>query len=201
MQLDKVAAYHKALADPTRIKLLLLLSKSERSGLELAEALGVSPPTVTHHAAKLRLAGLIRERRDKNTVWFSLDEETLKYKSQELPHMVETIRKRKESDPVMKQTQEDYRKSVLRNFFTGEGKLKHIPSQLKKKLVVLEHLVGLLDASRTYEEREMNGFIRQFHEDYATIRREFVVHRFVYRDRETYRINPTDMWDRWDQLS
>lgn len=70
MQLDKVVSYHKALADPTRIKMLILLAEGEMNGQLLAEKIGVTPATITHHAAKLREASLINERRDKNTIFF-----------------------------------------------------------------------------------------------------------------------------------
>lgn len=70
MQLDKVVSYHKALADPTRIKMLILLAEGELNGQLLAEKIGVTPATITHHAAKLREASLINERRDKNTIFF-----------------------------------------------------------------------------------------------------------------------------------
>lgn len=78
MQLDKVVAYHKALADPTRIKILILLSEGELNGQVLAEKLGVSPATITHHAAKLREASLINERREKNTIFFTLNDYFIK---------------------------------------------------------------------------------------------------------------------------
>lgn len=47
MQLEKVVAYHKALADPTRIRMLILLADGERNGLELAERLSLAPATIT----------------------------------------------------------------------------------------------------------------------------------------------------------
>ena len=50
MQLDKVVSYHKALADPTRIKMLILLAEGELNGQVLAEKIGVTPATITHHA-------------------------------------------------------------------------------------------------------------------------------------------------------
>ena len=52
MQLDKVVSYHKALADPTRIKMLILLAEGELNGQVLAEKIGVTPATITHHAPK-----------------------------------------------------------------------------------------------------------------------------------------------------
>lgn len=78
MQLEKVVNYHKALADPTRIKILILLASGELNGQVLAEKLCVTPATITHHAAKLREVSLINERREKNTIFFSLNDYFIK---------------------------------------------------------------------------------------------------------------------------
>ncbi|GEM_PF-889054 len=91
--------------------------------------------------------------------------------------------------------------AVVRNFMDREGRLKSIPAQLKKKLIVLEHLVDGLEAERAYEESEINGYIRLYHEDYATIRREFIVQGLMSRDREIYRKNPRSAARRWEELN
>ena len=73
MQLDKVVAFHKALGDPTRIRILFLLKNGPLHGQAVAEKPGVSAPTVTHHMANLRLVALFKETRDKNFIYFTLD--------------------------------------------------------------------------------------------------------------------------------
>ncbi len=90
--------------------------------------------------------------------------------------------------------------SVLRNFFTEQGRLKSLPAQLKKKLIVLEHLTERLEPGKRYSEAEMNAFIQTFHDDYATIRREMFIHRFVNRDREIYEVNAREEWKDWASL-
>ena len=49
----------KALADPTRLRILRYLLEGPRSPSELARILRLRPPTVTHHLSNLRLAGLV----------------------------------------------------------------------------------------------------------------------------------------------
>ena len=49
----------KALADPTRLKILFYLSKESLSPSELARRLHLRAPTVTHHLNELRLASLV----------------------------------------------------------------------------------------------------------------------------------------------
>ncbi|WP_308640128.1 DUF2087 domain-containing protein [Paenibacillus silvisoli] len=202
MQLDKIVNYHKALADPTRIRMLILLAEGEMTGQLLAEKLCLSPATITHHAAKLRAVSLIHERRDKNAIFFSLDHYFLKQYESSLQSLLArpATAETKELEP-MDEKNERMKQSVLRNFFTGDGKLKHIPAQLKKKRIVLEHLAEKLEEGRSYTEKELNGFIQQFHADFATIRREFIMHAYLYREQEVYERNPREMWERWETLS
>ena len=49
----------KALADPTRLKILFYLSHQSLSPSELARRLHLRAPTVTHHLSELRLASLV----------------------------------------------------------------------------------------------------------------------------------------------
>lgn len=196
MQLDKIVNYHKALADPTRMRILLLLSHEEMNGQQLAERLNLSHPTVTHHAAKLRETGLIKERRDKNTIYFSLYPYFIQQHAEASLHF---IFKGENEMEEMDQSQK-LKDSVMRNFFSKDGKLRSIPAQYKKKLIVLQHMVEQLDKGKKYEEKEINEFIKKYHEDFATLRREFIMHQFMYREDGIYEVNPVEMWTRWDQV-
>ncbi|MGZ9583517.1 DUF2087 domain-containing protein [Paenibacillus marinisediminis] len=199
MQMDKVVAYHKAMADPTRIKMLILLADGELNGQVLAEKLCVTPATITHHAAKLRAASLINERRDKNTIYFSLNHYFIKNSANGALNL---IYKHNKGEPeLMDDTNERIKQSVIKNFYTTDGKLKNVPSQLKKKLIVLEHMVSQLEMGRTYTEKEVNEFIKQYHADFATIRREFIMHQFMFREKEVYELNPREMWAQWETLT
>jgi len=201
MQLDKIVAYHKAMADPTRLRMLILLAGGELNGQELAERLAVTPATVTHHAAKLRAASLIHERREKNMIHFSLNGYFLQAYAQAA---LDLIRRQSETGVEAEMTEdqkEQLRRTVLRNFFTADGRLKHVPAQLKKKLIVLEHLAAGLEKGRKYEEKELNAFIRRYHDDFATIRREFIMHQFMFREQDIYELNPPELWARWETLA
>ncbi|WP_225999401.1 metalloregulator ArsR/SmtB family transcription factor [Paenibacillus sp. BJ-4] len=197
MQLDKMVNYHKALADPTRMRILLLLSGGEMHGQALAKKLNLSQPTVTHHASKLREAGLIKERRDKNTVYFTLNPELIR---QHAEATVRFIFEKGEGEKEMSELNETLEATVLRNFFAKDGKLRQIPAQYKKKLIVLQMLAEKLEPGRVYPERELNEWIKQYHDDFATIRRELIMHQFMYREQEMYELNPREMWTRWDQV-
>ncbi|URN95200.1 MAG: metalloregulator ArsR/SmtB family transcription factor [Candidatus Pristimantibacillus lignocellulolyticus] len=200
MQLDKLVRYHKALADETRIKMLILLADGELNGQILAEKLFVTPATITHHAKKLREASLINERRDKNTIYFSLNDYFIKNSANATERFIYRNDRARGDDEMLKDENKRLKESTIRNFFTTDQKLKSIPVQLKKKLIVLEHLVSQLEIGRMYSEKEINTFIKGFHEDFATIRREFIMHQFMYRKNDVYELNPQELWTRWETL-
>jgi ArsR family transcriptional regulator len=66
---ERLARLFKALADPTRVRLLSLIAASdggEACICELTEPVGLSQPTVSHHMKLLTDTGLvIREQRGK----------------------------------------------------------------------------------------------------------------------------------------
>ncbi len=54
----------QALADPHRLRIVLMLRRREQCVCHLTESLGLSQATVSHHLAVLKRAGLVRARRD-----------------------------------------------------------------------------------------------------------------------------------------
>ena len=56
---DALVRSLKALADPTRLKIMHYLTHERLTPSEIARKLQLRPPTVTHHLKELRLAGLV----------------------------------------------------------------------------------------------------------------------------------------------
>ncbi|MBN7452923.1 ArsR/SmtB family transcription factor, partial [Mycobacteroides abscessus] len=61
--------------DATRVRVLWALTAGELSVNELADSVGKPAPSVSQHLAKLRMARLVRTRRDGTTVYYSLENE------------------------------------------------------------------------------------------------------------------------------
>lgn len=70
-----ISSMLKALADPTRLRILNILSYCDICVCELQSVLGVSQPFLSRHLAYLRNAGLVRDRRDGARVYYSLARE------------------------------------------------------------------------------------------------------------------------------
>ncbi len=65
-------AIFKALADPTRRRILELLRESELSAGEIADHFSVSKPTLSGHFAVLRQADLVEAERQGTTILYRL---------------------------------------------------------------------------------------------------------------------------------
>lgn len=65
--------YFKAFSDPTRLKILQLLSSRELPVAEIVKALGLAQPTISRHLAILREAEVVTDRREGQQVFYSLN--------------------------------------------------------------------------------------------------------------------------------
>ena len=50
----------KAMADPTRLRILRYLAQEPQTAAELSRVLRLRPPTVNHHLTQLRMAGMVQ---------------------------------------------------------------------------------------------------------------------------------------------
>ncbi|MGM0844375.1 MAG: metalloregulator ArsR/SmtB family transcription factor [Bacillota bacterium] len=190
MQLDKLVSFYKTIGDPTRLKIIMLLKEGPLHGLAIAGKLGLSAPTISHHLTKLREINLVYSLRDKNSLYYHLNKKVISHHGNTLLQMAEEGKGGEEE--MEKRIKE--KQKVLSNFFTNDGVLKTIPAQRKKKLFVFEHLIEGLKPGVKYEEKEINEYIKKFHHDYATIRREFIINHYMFRENGIYEMNPKEMW-------
>ncbi|MBE5962140.1 MAG: winged helix-turn-helix transcriptional regulator [Lachnospiraceae bacterium] len=63
----------KALADPTRRKILELLSEEDKNAGEIAEYFNISKPSISHHLNILKNAGLVTDERQGQNIVYSLN--------------------------------------------------------------------------------------------------------------------------------
>ena len=85
----RLAEIFKVLGDPTRIKLLALLSASEMCVCDMADALGMKQSAISHQLRVLRGARLVKFRKDGKEAWYSLDDDhVVKLMNQGLEHVL-----------------------------------------------------------------------------------------------------------------
>lgn len=62
----------KALADPTRRRILELLHASDLTAGQIAEHFSITKPSLSHHLSTLKAAGLVTAERDGQNIIYSL---------------------------------------------------------------------------------------------------------------------------------
>ncbi len=179
--------FFKSLADESRLKIIGLLAAAEHNVQDLAGLLKLKEPTVSHHLAILREAGLVQMRTDGNTHWYSLDFETLRSISR-------TVLTREKLASIANDLDaEDWERKVLSNFMDGE-RIKEIPSARKKRWAILRWLAARFDPATEYTENQLNEIIKRHHWDTATLRREMIGYRMLTRNKGIYQRLPESEW-------
>ncbi len=169
----------KGLADKSRLQILKSLAVEDMYVERLAERLGLTASTISFHLKKLSDAGAVSAYKTQYYMMYSLNREIFQ------TSILEILQQ--ESDEAQKQAQRDakYRQRVIDAFFEY-GKLKSIPTQLKKERIVLEVIAEAFDWDRMYSEREVNLIIADFYDDFCTIRRDMVSGRLLGRNGMEY---------------
>lgn len=73
--IDVVVNLLKALSNEKRLLIVCILSKGERSVGELEAIVGLSQSALSQHLARLRRDGLVKTRREAQTIYYSMDNE------------------------------------------------------------------------------------------------------------------------------
>jgi DNA-binding transcriptional ArsR family regulator len=175
----------KAMADESRLKIVSLLSAAEHSVQQLASALELKEPTVSHHLAVLRQLDLVRMRADGNFRWYRLNQEVL-------GRIGRAVFSR-ESIAKLATSADAGERKVLDNFVDGD-RLIEIPVSYKKRLVILKWLAGFFDAGISYTEARVNAVLKLHHNDCATLRREMIGGGILARNKGIYRLRPESEW-------
>ncbi len=172
----------KCLADRSRLQILRSLAREDMYVELLSERLGLSPSTVSFHLKKLADIGAVTSQRSQYYTIYSLRREVF-----DMP-ILDIIQE--ESDEADKQAEREaqWRQKVIDSFFDKEGRLKVIPAQRKKRLVILDKMSEAFEPGRAYTEREVNLIIADFHDDFCTLRRDMVDEGIMSRKDGEYRL-------------
>lgn len=78
----------KAVADPSRARILKLLEGGELCVCQITTVLDLAPATISKHLAALKTAGLLQQRRDGKWVYYRLAERELNLYARRFLEMV-----------------------------------------------------------------------------------------------------------------
>jgi len=189
-QHEQMTTQFKALADLHRLEILYWLDQGERNVTTLAQALGLTEATVSHHLAKLREAELVTLRADKNQRIYRINRSAL----ERFKAAVQTVEK---MPPYIQPESDDTWIEMLPTMFsaadremlremTFSGRLKQLPSQRHKReklTLVMRWLWSKFEPDTLYSERQVNDILKTAHDDFVSLRRDLVDLGYLRRER------------------
>jgi biotin operon repressor len=166
-----------ALSDPKRLLILGLLAEEDRPmyGQEIAERLGVTPQTISHHLHILKNGGLVRERRENAYRYYSLDTES-----------IQQIRETVFADNHLGLLSKTEARQKVVDIFFQQGRLTSIPRRQTQRRIILEELARHFEWGRIYSEPEINAILKQVFDDVASLRRYLIDEQIMLRENGRY---------------
>ncbi len=166
-----------ALSDEKRLLILSLLAEEDRDmyGQEIAEHLGVTPQTISHHLQILKNGGLVRERRENTYRYYSLDTAG-----------IQQIRETVFSDNHLGLLSKTEARQKLVETFFQEGRLSSIPRRQTQRRIILEELAKRFEWGRIYSELEVNAVLKQVFDDISSLRRYLIDEQIMLREHGRY---------------
>lgn len=173
---EELVSFFKALADPSRLKIVGLLAQQPYSVEELAALVGLKPSTVSHHLAKLSKVGLVHARTESYYNVYQLNKDALEEKARSLFTDDDL------NASIADVNRSAYDQKVVANYTRKDGSLKTIPAQKKKLEAVLRYVVEGFEKGKRCSEKRVNEILKGYHDDTATLRRELVGFGLMQRE-------------------
>jgi len=173
---EEFVSFFKALADPSRLKIVGLLAQQPYSVEELAALVGLKPSTVSHHLAKLSKVGLVHARTESYYNVYQLNKDALDEKARSLFTNDDL------NASIADVNLSAYDQKVVADYTRKDGSLKTIPAQKKKLEAVLRYVVEGFEKGKRCSEKRVNEILKGYHEDTATLRRELVGYGLMQRE-------------------
>lgn len=179
MNISESVRLLKALADASRIKIIHSLFEKAQYVEEIAERHDLATSTVSFHLKKLEEADLVYKVKEQYYLVYHVKKKLFDLTLKDLISIKDSPK------AIQEERIAQYKKKVIDSFFK-DGKLTKIPSQHKKRWVVYEKILEKFTLNKKYTEPEVNAIIEEIHEDYCTIRREFIGENVMQRDKNHY---------------
>ncbi len=74
---DEVADYFSVMSEPTRLKIIHAICKSEQTVAQIIEATGATQSNISRHLGLMYRHGLLTRRRDGNQIYYRMSDETM----------------------------------------------------------------------------------------------------------------------------
>jgi ArsR family transcriptional regulator, arsenate/arsenite/antimonite-responsive transcriptional repressor len=171
----------RALSDPSRLRVFALLMRRSHFGEELAEALGLSAATITHHVRTLRAAGLVRSQRQGRYVLHRARRDRVA-ELEEFWRVNAALAER-----LQLPSEEAISEVVLRRYLDDDQRLTQIPFAQRPRDVVLRWATHHLDMDRLYPDRELRFVLLSLSHQPETLREALLREGWLAQSGAAYR--------------
>ncbi len=161
-RVDSAAAL-RALLDRSRLAVAGALATAPRSVEELAALTNMPPRTVLVALGDLRSTGLVGHDGDQ----YQLDEQKLRALA------ADTAVSPTPADASIVGSASGEERTVLERWFSGRA-LTEIPATPATRRIVLERIAQEFEVGQHFPETSVNARLREFHPDFAALRRYLI---------------------------
>lgn len=147
-----------------------------KSDKDIAEERNLTTSAIRNHRFRLK------EKQKQAKVFLALMD-LLYLENLDKEEMVEIHKGARQIDERYAISEKD-RKKILERFVKEDGNLTKFPKKEKEKIVILMYLANHLNYGVKYTESQINNFIREFHDDFVTVRRYLVAYGFLDRTKD-----------------
>ena len=159
-----------ALADAARLRALAAIALGAADPAAVAQATGSTPTAAARSVTRLVAAGVVAE----TDAGLQVRPEAFAAAARAVGQMQPRVSP-KDLGATPQQA------AVLRGYLDDRGRLTHLPTQLSKRLVVLDFVAGRFEPGVIYPERDVTLALQSLHRDYAMLRRALVDAGFLER--------------------
>lgn len=173
---EKVIDFFRAFCNAERLKIGGMLGTEALTPTQVAGRLGIRPKEAMDHLSMLAHLGYLKN----NANVYSLDSDALAGLSRQV---LQGSRPRSKAEDF---EGEEFDRKVLKDFMTPDSKLTAIPTQNKKRLVILRYLLKPFEPGERYPEKQVNELLKPYFADTASLRRYMVDEGLLKRENAIY---------------
>lgn len=177
----------KAIADPTRLHLLRLISGQGRNVQEIARMIDLPEEIVSQDLSQLHANGFLRLSMMNNQRFYQFQPDVVNILRGYVEQLGEPLQEKDKpiSDnrwiDMLDISADD--KAILAKW-TFDGRLTDFPIKDKEWRVILRWVASKFEANVRYTEKQVNEILTtHIHPDYATLRRGLIEDGFMGRER------------------
>jgi hypothetical protein len=161
---------------PISLKSIGLLAQQPHSGEQLAEMLGLSASTVSHHLSILAHVELVSATLEQCYNVYSFNIGALQSIAQRLLSRDDLPRLAEDVDRTA------YDRKVLKTFVRADGTIRSIPAQEKKFQVLLHYVLEAFEPGKGYSEKQVNNVLSRYSDDDDALRRGLIEYQLMARE-------------------